>query len=186
MGVVSSNRLVQLVWQICVQEDEQTHFEPTGCSFHDPDAFSGHIRDPWLSELDFSVCAGLRRAPTAAAAWLRGSRARRHLVSTSITIKDEDGNAVGIGGPTKVDVTQAEVENAAHLVSHLLLSPGRCWRRLPYIRRSPAGGCAATLHGCSALHRPAAVHRPTAPPWSIALLHMTTWSDEDTPDFRFL
>lgn len=86
------------------------------------------------------------------------------LGSTSITIKDEDGNAVGIGGPTKVDVTQAEVENAAHHVSHLLLSPGRCWRRLPYIRRSPAGGCAATLHGCSALHRPAAVHRPTAPP----------------------
>lgn len=95
-------------------------------------------------------------------------------------------------GPTKVDVTQAEVQHAAHPCESPVASDGPVLARLPYIRWSPAGGCAATLHGCLALHQPVADPQPhydllVCVNGNVVLTNtLTLGSCEKNPSFFFL
>lgn len=99
---------------------------------------------------------------------------------------EEDGSIVRIRAPTKVDVTGAKVETAAHPCESPVAMDGRVLALAAIYQMEPSGWMCCYLTWLSAPHRPVAVHRPTARHDLLVFCIRQPGSDENTLYFRFL
>lgn len=130
----------------------------------------------WCCCFALGMCGGSIHAAPAAT----GGRGSAWPVSTRMTMEDEDGSHAGIWRATWM-WGGLRWRTLPARVSHLWPAPGQACCRPPYISRSPAGRCAAALHGSSSARCRAQTRSP-------AMIYCSAADDNvvltNTPDFR--